>query len=127
MKNSTRRNFTRHLFMGLAAAPIMAPAVKVFAQEVIEEGDEVPVSGIEIRNPHGHILELAISDLLKLSLGTEETLSFSIQGKSRHPHTLTLTKENLIELSEKSEIVVETTIDRGHSHSIKITLGQIVS
>lgn len=78
MKNLARRDFIRHLFMGLAAAPIATGTVKVFAQEINEDTIQ-PVSGIQIRNPHGHVLELAIADLLKLSLGEEESMSFNIQ------------------------------------------------
>jgi hypothetical protein len=71
-----------------------------------------------IGSNHGHELVVSLADVMA---GVEET--YGIQGTSMHPHTVTLTAEHFMMLQQGMEVVVDSSMDAGHTHAVTVTCG----
>lgn len=77
---------------------------------------------LEISNNHGHHGVVAYEAVI---IGN--SISIDIQGESRHPHTLILTEDELMVLRQKLTVDVNSSVDAGHSHLVRITRDPIIN
>lgn len=98
-----------------------------FANEGNEEGKSQLIVSSMISRNHRHELNLNLTDLVLLLQEVQSTQSveINIQGQSSHPHTLTLGEEALLSVLKFGQVEVESSSDRGHSHSVLISLEKV--
>lgn len=70
-------------------------------------------SGDAISGNHGHALTIAAADLNSAS-----AMTYSIMGSSTHNHSVTFTVAQLGQLRNGQSVVVESTLDSAHSHTV---------
>ena len=68
-----------------------------------------------IVNNHGHSLIVPRADV---EAGVEKT--YNIQGTSSHSHLITVTAANFQTLSNNQQVVVGSTNDNNHTHSVTL-------
>ncbi|WP_375324299.1 hypothetical protein [Flagellimonas sp. GZD32] len=70
---------------------------------------------LSISSNHGHTLVVSKEDIEN---GTER--DYSIMGSSPHNHTVRLTSNHFNSLKSNDQIVVTSTTEDGHSHSVTV-------
>lgn len=115
-----RRKFLTRTTQAAAAGIAMAHLNRANAAE----GESVSVSS-DIGSNHGHELNMDVPDVINLLRDLQpqpgET-TIDIQGASGHPHTITVNFDQLLDLLLKGELSLESSVDRGHSHGVSISL-----
>jgi hypothetical protein len=97
-----------------------------FTQSAFAEGQacaEIPVTS-EISANHGHSLLITSLETLRALRATlvQPELSLSIQGAARHEHLLILKHEDLLKLFVEGEILIPSSQDLGHSHTVTLRM-----
>jgi hypothetical protein len=72
-------------------------------------------SKASIANNHGHSILIATADL-----DSATDRSYNIQGTSTHAHTVVLTVAQLRSLKAGQSVVVTSSTDASHSHSVSL-------
>lgn len=65
---------------------------------------------------HGHTLTVSVADV---SAGNEKT--YNIAGSAGHAHEVTVTAANFSTLANNQQVVVSSTTENGHTHSVTIS------
>lgn len=73
-------------------------------------------SASNITGNHGHSLTVSKEDV---SAGVDK--SYSIQGSANHPHQITVTAAQFNMLKNNSQILVNTSVNSDHSHTVTIS------
>ncbi len=106
--------------LGLGAAALLLP------KEAIADLNENSEVGVlhEISRNHGHELVMNLNDLLVVfrRLKLEEKITIDIKGKSRHAHSIELTFDQALNILLGETLVILSSKDAGHSHSVSVTL-----
>lgn len=88
-------------------------------------GEQVNVTS-EIGRNHGHSLDLDVADVVKLVRKTETSDGvaevLSIQGASGHPHSISLTQTDLMSLLVGEDLMLSSSVDAGHAHSVLVRM-----
>lgn len=73
-------------------------------------------SGTAISGNHGHVLDIAATDL-----DSTVDMSYSIQGTADHTHTVMLTVAQLQTLKGGGTVTVTSTTTLSHSHTLTVS------
>ncbi len=122
-----RKEFLRNAAIagaGLFAAPLLSRAAE--GNSVLSEKNSQFQTTISIASNHGHILELDLDGIVTAlqSSRANGSITIDIQGESRHPHLLQLTQLELIQLLSDGLLEKDSSVDRGHSHTVRLELIQ---
>jgi hypothetical protein len=77
----------------------------------IQNGTNTYISG-----NHGHSLTVSVADV---NAGVDKT--YNIAGSAGHSHEITVTSANFSTLSNNNQVVVSSTTENGHTHSVTIS------
>lgn len=69
-----------------------------------------------IEGNHGHSLSVSVADV---NAGVEKT--YNITGSAGHSHEVTVTAANFSTLANNQQVVVSSTTENGHTHSVTIS------
>jgi hypothetical protein len=72
-------------------------------------------TSVQIGSNHSHIMVIQPGDLDSTS-----SKDYDITGSSDHPHTVTITAAQFRTLKETGALMVTSTNDDGHTHSIRV-------
>lgn len=113
-KPLTRRDLLQ-LGAGLVAVGTVPLAAGCPAQEAGACDDDPDVT---IGGNHGHELEVPLGDV-----ADGERVTYDIQGSSPHTHAVVLTAEDFERLREGGQVMVTSSVEDAHSHSITVRCG----
>ncbi len=112
----------------VGAMLIAVPIYTILGCSSTDDGDgEVPIpnsnadclangTGISIGSNHGHSLTVSKADV---QAGVAK--NYSIQGTSGHNHNVNLTAANFTALKSNTAILLTSTNDDDHSHSVQVS------
>ncbi len=116
-----RRSFiSTNAKMGLG----LVAATNLHGSRALAQGQsEINISS-EIGRNHGHALELNMAAVILLMREANEVgfAQIDITGRSRHQHTVDFNLEELNTLLLEGEIKTLSSLDAGHTHTVKVNL-----
>ena len=65
---------------------------------------------------HGHTLTVSVADV---NAGNDKT--YNIEGTAGHSHQVTVTAANFNSLANNQQVILSSTNDNGHTHSVTIS------
>jgi len=73
---------------------------------------------VDIRNNHGHQLTVSVADV---AAGQAKT--YDIRGTAAHTHSVTLSGEHFTKLKSGGQVLVDSTSDGVHLHTVTVRCG----
>lgn len=114
-----RTILTRKRFLELGTGALALTVVQLGTGCPAEEAGACDTDPeVDIGANHGHVLEIPLEDV-----ADGDRATYGIRGSADHDHTVTLTPEDLERLRDGREVIVSSSIDQGHSHSITLVCG----
>ena len=116
LQQINRRNFFQLASLSAGAVVAFSMLPSALGADHVLACPATKITSVISKN-HGHELLISLEELK-----ASGAKSYSIKGASGHFHTVDISDDVLLALFLKSAVEIETTVDAGHSHVMRLEI-----